>query len=114
MSSAFKAFLNSPIGPKTTHFWGPVSNWGLVLASLADTRKPAENISGNMTGVRMDGATSEHLPHGNPYLQRRRSALSAVSLGKGSRIPGAGEETAGGPAVIDDNPNTQVIKISVH
>ncbi|TVU06070.1 hypothetical protein EJB05_49262 [Eragrostis curvula] len=51
MSSAFKAFLNSPVGPKTTHFWGPVSNWGLVLASVADTQKPPELISGNMTGV---------------------------------------------------------------
>ncbi|GJN16267.1 hypothetical protein PR202_gb03313 [Eleusine coracana subsp. coracana] len=50
MSSAFKAFLNSPVGPKTTHFWGPVSNWGLVLASVADTKKPPEMISGNMTG----------------------------------------------------------------
>lgn len=32
MSTAVKAFLNSPVGPKTTHFWGPVANWGFVLA----------------------------------------------------------------------------------
>jgi len=32
MSTALKAFLNSPVGPKTTHFWGPVANWGFVLA----------------------------------------------------------------------------------
>ncbi|ONM10486.1 Brain protein 44-like protein [Zea mays] len=51
MSAAFKAFLNSPVGPKTTHFWGPVSNWGIILASVADTKKPPEMISGNMTGV---------------------------------------------------------------
>ncbi|CAO2210892.1 unnamed protein product [Urochloa humidicola] len=51
MSAAFKAFLNSPVGPKTTHFWGPVSNWGIILASVADTQKPPEMISGNMTGV---------------------------------------------------------------
>jgi len=25
-------FINSPTGPKTTHFWGPVANWGFVLA----------------------------------------------------------------------------------
>eukprot|EP01018_Ginkgo_biloba_P022745 Gb_37664 [translate_table: standard] len=30
--SAFRAFLNSPVGPKTTHFWGPVANWGFVVA----------------------------------------------------------------------------------
>lgn len=30
--SALRAFWNSPVGPKTTHFWGPVANWGFVLA----------------------------------------------------------------------------------
>lgn len=28
----FMQFVNSPTGPKTTHFWGPVANWGFVLA----------------------------------------------------------------------------------
>ena len=27
-----KAFMASPTGPRTTHFWGPVANWGFVLA----------------------------------------------------------------------------------
>ncbi|CDP15005.1 unnamed protein product [Coffea canephora] len=49
--ASFRAFLNSPVGPKTTHFWGPVSNWGFILAGLADTQKPPELISGQMTGV---------------------------------------------------------------
>ncbi|KAL9275116.1 Mitochondrial pyruvate carrier 1-like protein [Drosera capensis] len=49
MASAFKAFLNSPVGPKTTHFWGPVANWGFVVAGLVDMNKPPELISGNMT-----------------------------------------------------------------
>ena len=43
------AFLNSPVGPKTVHFWGPAANWGLVAAAMADADKPAENISRNMT-----------------------------------------------------------------
>ncbi|KAL9999545.1 putative mitochondrial pyruvate carrier [Helianthus debilis subsp. tardiflorus] len=30
----FKAFINSPVGPKTTHFWGPVSNLGFFIAVL--------------------------------------------------------------------------------
>lgn len=30
--AAFRAFWNSPVGPKTTHFWGPVANWGFVAA----------------------------------------------------------------------------------
>ncbi|OEL28092.1 Mitochondrial pyruvate carrier 1, partial [Dichanthelium oligosanthes] len=51
MSTALKAFLNSPVGPKTTHFWGPVANWGFVLAGLVDMNKPPEMISGNMTAA---------------------------------------------------------------
>ena len=51
MASALMAFVNSPTGPKTTHFWGPVANWGLVAAAIADMGKPAETISVNMTAV---------------------------------------------------------------
>lgn len=29
---SFRAFLNSHVGPKTTHFWGPVANFGFVAA----------------------------------------------------------------------------------
>ena len=25
-------WVNSEAGPKTTHFWGPVANWGFVVA----------------------------------------------------------------------------------
>ncbi|KAG9447208.1 hypothetical protein H6P81_013336 [Aristolochia fimbriata] len=51
LMASFRAFLNSPVGPKTTHFWGPVSNMGFILAGLVDTQKPPELISGNMTTV---------------------------------------------------------------
>lgn len=43
------AFMNSPVGPKTMHFWAPAANWGLVLAAVADANKPAERISSSMT-----------------------------------------------------------------
>ncbi|KAK0731051.1 hypothetical protein B0H67DRAFT_563640 [Lasiosphaeris hirsuta] len=33
----------------STHFWGPVSNFGIPLAAVADTRKSPELISGQMT-----------------------------------------------------------------
>jgi len=33
----------------STHFWGPVANWGLPLAALADLKKDEELISGTMT-----------------------------------------------------------------
>ncbi|XP_057767498.1 mitochondrial pyruvate carrier 1-like isoform X1 [Salvia miltiorrhiza] len=49
--ASFKAFLNSPVGPKTTHFWGPIANWGFVVAGLVDMKKPPEMISGNMTAA---------------------------------------------------------------
>lgn len=36
----------------TTHFWGPVSNFGIPVAAILDLRnKPAENISGPMTAA---------------------------------------------------------------
>ncbi|RUP48991.1 hypothetical protein BC936DRAFT_143508 [Jimgerdemannia flammicorona] len=31
------------------HFWGPVVNWGIPLAAIADLKKDPEYISGNMT-----------------------------------------------------------------
>lgn len=48
--ASFRSFLNSPTGPKTTHFWGPIANWGFIISGLMDTQKPPELISGNMTG----------------------------------------------------------------
>ncbi|KAK2360045.1 mitochondrial pyruvate carrier [Trifolium repens] len=49
--NALRSFWNSPIGPKTTHFWGPTFNWSLPIAAAIDTQKPPEAISGNMTTV---------------------------------------------------------------
>ncbi|KAI0239647.1 putative mitochondrial pyruvate carrier 1 [Lamellibrachia satsuma] len=31
------------------HFWGPIANWGLPLAALADVQDNPEKISGKMT-----------------------------------------------------------------
>lgn len=33
----------------STHFWGPIANWGIPIAALADIRKNPEIISGKMT-----------------------------------------------------------------
>jgi len=33
----------------STHFWGPVANWGLPLAALGDLKKDPGMISGKMT-----------------------------------------------------------------
>ncbi|KAG9101887.1 pyruvate transporter mpc1 [Ceratobasidium sp. 370] len=52
MASTFINWLKSPAGREyffSTHFWGPVANWGLPLAALSDLRKDEEVISGTMT-----------------------------------------------------------------
>ena len=46
------AFFNSTYGWRTTHFWGPVANWGIALAGVYDmTQKDASHISAPMTGT---------------------------------------------------------------
>ena len=45
------AWANGPTGLRTVHAWGPIANWGIVLAAMMDMNKPAELISFNMTGV---------------------------------------------------------------
>jgi hypothetical protein len=32
LGARVSAFINSETGPRTTHFWGPVANWGFVIA----------------------------------------------------------------------------------
>ncbi|EJD04128.1 UPF0041-domain-containing protein [Fomitiporia mediterranea MF3/22] len=52
MASTFINWLKSPASRQyffSTHFWGPVANWGLPLAALADLKKDEEIISGSMT-----------------------------------------------------------------
>jgi hypothetical protein len=33
------------LGPKTVHFWAPMFKWGLVIAGLADLKRPVEKVS---------------------------------------------------------------------
>ncbi|KAI4503079.1 hypothetical protein M0802_002123, partial [Mischocyttarus mexicanus] len=33
----------------STHFWGPVANWGIPIATIADIQKDPKFISGKMT-----------------------------------------------------------------
>jgi hypothetical protein len=35
----------------STHFWGPVSNFGIPVAAVMDTQKSPDLISGPMTGA---------------------------------------------------------------
>jgi len=52
MSSTFFTWLRSPAAREyffSTHFWGPVANWGLPLAAISDLKKDEEFISGTMT-----------------------------------------------------------------
>ncbi|KAK4998267.1 hypothetical protein LTR66_002485 [Elasticomyces elasticus] len=36
---------NSPVGPKTVHFWAPIMKWGVVLAGISDFARPASSLS---------------------------------------------------------------------
>lgn len=47
---AHTAFFHPEHGWKTTHFWGPVANWGLVLAAVKDSTHGPEMVSLPMTG----------------------------------------------------------------
>ena len=49
MADKILAFWNSPVGPRTTHFWGPFANWGYVAAGVLDSNKTPEKISEKMT-----------------------------------------------------------------
>jgi len=52
MASTFFTWLRSPAAREyffSTHFWGPVANWGLPLAAIADLKKSEDVISGPMT-----------------------------------------------------------------
>lgn len=52
MASTFFTWLRSPAARNyfmSTHFWGPLANWGLPLAAIADIGKEPEIISGPMT-----------------------------------------------------------------
>lgn len=42
-SKDFRDYLMS------THFWGPIANWGLPIAAITDMKKSPEIISGRMT-----------------------------------------------------------------
>lgn len=41
-------FINSPVGPKTTHFWGPFFNAGFVVQGFLERNRPPEKLSRNM------------------------------------------------------------------
>ncbi|CCU99800.1 unnamed protein product [Malassezia sympodialis ATCC 42132] len=50
--SSFVSWLRSPAAREyffSTHFWGPVANWGLPLAAIADLKKDETLISSTMT-----------------------------------------------------------------
>ena len=52
LSRAVAAFVHPEYGWKTTHFWGPIANWGLVGAAVLDaTTKDADVISLPMTAT---------------------------------------------------------------
>jgi hypothetical protein len=49
---ALAGFINSPTGPMTTHFWGPIANWGLAGSGIYDAAlKGPEIINERMSAT---------------------------------------------------------------
>lgn len=42
------AFIKSPVGPLTTHFWGPVLNAMFVVQGFKERNRPPHRLSRNM------------------------------------------------------------------
>merc|ERR1712002_1138366 len=57
MSNFFKRFANHAKSKEfrsylmSTHFWGPVANWGIPIAAMADMKKSPDIISPRMTAA---------------------------------------------------------------
>ena len=49
-TSKFVEFWNSPVGPKTIHFWAPAWKWMLVFATVSDYTRPANKLSIRQSG----------------------------------------------------------------
>ena len=68
-----RAFINSPTGPRTTHFWGPVANWGFVLA----VRRRRDDATTRRDATRRDGEnetkTKRNETKRNETKRRRRT-----------------------------------------
>ncbi|KAF2178703.1 UPF0041-domain-containing protein [Zopfia rhizophila CBS 207.26] len=43
--SGFAKLWNSPVGPKTVHFWAPILKWAVVLTGVSDFARPASQLS---------------------------------------------------------------------
>ncbi len=63
----------------STHFWGPVANWGLPLAAIADTQKSPDMISGKMTCGMVSRVTFVNSAH-TCMAYHATPALSLYSL----------------------------------
>ncbi|ERL88050.1 hypothetical protein D910_05439 [Dendroctonus ponderosae] len=48
-TSICKHYIFKDVHYFSTHFWGPIANWGIPLAALADFKKDPKFISGKMT-----------------------------------------------------------------
>ena len=65
----------------STHFWGPVANWGLPIAAIADMKKSPEFISGKMTiGTFTTSFLLASKVEGASSVQETNDVLAALSV----------------------------------
>ncbi|XP_059283484.1 mitochondrial pyruvate carrier 2-like isoform X3 [Lycium ferocissimum] len=84
---SIRAYLNSPMGPKTTHFWGPMANWGFVISGMMDANKPPDTISGNMTAGTSNRRKTWQLPSDFIYFFSPKKDRNVLVSHKLSYVP---------------------------
>jgi len=75
-----RAFINSPTGPRTTHFWGPVANWGFVLA--VRRRRDDATTRRDATRRRKRNETKRNETKRNDDGDGRRTTATATDDGR--------------------------------
>ncbi|PRD23370.1 UNVERIFIED_CONTAM: Mpc1 [Trichonephila clavipes] len=61
------------------HFWGPVANWGIPIAAIADIKKDPSIISGKMT-LGKNVSNIPCWPHKMQHQEGERPEISQRNL----------------------------------
>uniref|UniRef100_A0A183DBL4 Mitochondrial pyruvate carrier n=1 Tax=Gongylonema pulchrum TaxID=637853 RepID=A0A183DBL4_9BILA len=66
-----KTVWNHEAGPKTVFFWAPTIKWCLVLAGIADLKRPAEKLSAYQVPFVFDSLSSSLISFIIPFWLTR-------------------------------------------
>ncbi|MED6187126.1 hypothetical protein PIB30_073442 [Stylosanthes scabra] len=101
--NTLRTFWNSPIGPKTTHFWGPTFNWSLPLAAKKELKGAAGKVvngggqwwrSDNVSKTKSSNRTLTYFYRGNDDEQRPLIIGDREMIGQYRAIEQSGDSEA--------------------